>query len=103
MRIGIFGGSFDPIHHAHLIVAQLAREQLALDQVRFVVANAQPFKQGMHQAAGEVRARMVALAIASVPAFVVDDRELHRPGPSYTVDSLTEILAEFRGAELVLL
>lgn len=103
MRIGIFGGSFDPIHHAHLIIAQLAREQLALDRVHFVVANSQPFKQGMHQAAGDVRARMVALAIASVPGFVVDQRELQRPGPSYTIDTLTEILAEFRGAELVLL
>ena len=103
MRIGIFGGSFDPIHHAHLIAAQSAREQLHLDQVRFVVAGEQPFKVGRHRAPADARLRMVELAIASIPGFVVDDREVLRPGPSYTVDTLREILAEFSGAELVLL
>lgn len=103
MRIGVFGGSFDPIHHAHLIVAQSAREQLHLDQVRFVVAGEQPFKVGQHHAPAEVRARMAELAVASIPGFVVDRRELLRPGPSYTVETLREILAEFSGAELVLL
>ncbi|MES2306144.1 MAG: nicotinate-nucleotide adenylyltransferase [Gemmatimonadota bacterium] len=103
MRIGILGGSFDPIHHAHLIVAQLAREQLHLDQVRFVVAAQQPFKIGRHRAPAEARLRMVELAVASVPGFVADGRELDREGPSYTVDTLREILAEFSGAELVLL
>ncbi|MEP6591282.1 MAG: nicotinate (nicotinamide) nucleotide adenylyltransferase [Gemmatimonadota bacterium] len=103
MRLGVFGGSFDPIHHAHLIIAQLAREQLALDRVHFVVANAQPFKQGQHAAPAAARVRMVELAVASVPGFVVDPRELERPGPSYTVDTLESMVAEFRGAELVLL
>lgn len=103
MRIGILGGSFDPIHHAHLIVAHSAREQLHLDQVRFVVAGEQPFKTGQHHAPADARARMVALAVASIPWFLVDHRELDRPGPSYTVDTLREILAEIPGAELVLL
>lgn len=103
MRIGILGGSFDPIHHAHLILAQLAREQLHLDQVRFVVAGSQPFKVGQHQAPGAARARMVELAIASIPEFVIDRRELDRPGPSFMVDTLREMAAESAGAELVLL
>ncbi len=103
MRIGLLGGSFDPIHHAHLILAQLAREQLHLDQVRFVVAGEQPFKVGRHLAPAEVRARMVELAIASIPGFVVDRREIARPGPSYTIDTIREILAENAGAELVLI
>jgi nicotinate-nucleotide adenylyltransferase len=103
VRIGIFGGSFDPIHHAHLIVAQSAREQLHLDELRFVVAGEQPFKVGQHRAPAEARLRMTELAVASIPGFVVDPREVARSGPSYTVDTLREILAEFSGAELVLL
>lgn len=103
MRIGIFGGSFDPIHHAHLILAQSARDQLRLDQVRFVVAAEQPLKRDGHHAPAEARARMVELAVAAVPGFVVDRSEIERGGPSYTVDTLRCILAENAGAELVLL
>jgi len=103
MRVGVLGGSFDPIHHAHLILAHSAREQLHLDEVRFVVAGAQPLKLGRHHASAEARARMVELAIASIPGFVVDRREIERPGPSYMVDTLRDMLAENAGAELVLL
>ena len=103
MRIGVLGGSFDPIHHAHLILAQSARDQLALDQVRFVVAAHQPHKHQGHHATAEQRAEMVALAIARVPGFVLDRRELEREGPSYTVDTLRSLAAEHPGAELVLL
>lgn len=102
MRLGILGGSFDPIHHAHLIVAQLAKEQLGLDRVLLMVAAAQPLKGG-HQAAPADRARMVELAIADVPGLTLDRRELDRPGPSYTVDTLRELSAELPGAELTLL
>lgn len=103
MRIGVFGGSFDPIHHAHLILAQSARDQLALDEVRFVVAARQPLKQAGHHATAEQRAAMVARAIAPVPDFVLDRRELDREGPSYTVDTLRSLAADHPGAELVLL
>jgi nicotinate-nucleotide adenylyltransferase len=103
VRLGVFGGSFDPIHNAHLIVAGLAREQLALDRVAFVVAAAQPLKHQGHAATAEMRAGMAELAIADVPGFSVDRRELNRPGPSYTVDTLRELAAADPGAELVLL
>ena len=103
MRIGVFGGSFDPVHNAHLIVAQLASEQLRLDRVHFTVASSQPFKAGQHVAAAEHRLRMVELAVAPIPAFVADGRELRRDGPSYTVDTLRDLGAEHPGAELVLI
>lgn len=88
MAIGLFGGSFDPIHHGHLIVAQAVVEALGLEQLRFVPAREQPFKAGQHLAPSEVRARMVALAIAAEPRFAIERAELDRPGPSYTVDTL---------------
>lgn len=103
MRIGLFGGSFDPIHNAHLIVARLAREQLGLDRVLFTVAASQPLKSGQHGASPVHRLRMVELAVASMPDFVADGRELRRPGPSYTVDTLRELRAEHPDAELVLI
>lgn len=103
MRIGIFGGSFDPIHNAHLIVAQLAREQLGLDAVRFVVAGAQPHKTAGHHASAPERAEMVARAIAGVAGLELDRHEVERPGPSYTVDTLRHFNGEMPAAELVLL
>ena len=101
--IGLFGGSFDPIHHGHLIAAQVLMESLALEQVRFIPARVQPFKQGRHAAAADDRAAMVALAVAAEPRFVVDRSELDRPGPSYTVETLRQLRAERPDAELVLL
>ena len=86
--IGLFGGSFDPIHHGHLLVAQAVSEALGLEQLRFLPAGQQPFKQGRHQAPAAARARMVALAIRGAPHFALDTLELDRAGPSYTVDTL---------------
>jgi nicotinate-nucleotide adenylyltransferase len=103
VRIGVFGGSFDPIHHAHLIVARLAIEQLALDRVLFLVAGAQPFKQGIHAATAAHRLRMVELGLEGIPDCIADGRELRRPPPSYTVDSLRELKREEPSAELVLI
>jgi nicotinate-nucleotide adenylyltransferase len=88
MAIGLFGGSFDPIHHGHLIVAQAVVEALGLEQLRFMPAREQPFKAGQHLAPPEARARMVALAIADEPRFGIERAELDRPGPSYTIDTL---------------
>ncbi len=101
-RLGILGGSFDPIHHGHIIVAQLAREQLGLDRVLLMVAAAQPLKTA-HGASAAERARMVELAVEGIPWLAVDRRELERPGPSYTVDTLRELAAEHPEAELILL
>ena len=103
MRIGVFGGSFDPVHNAHLIVAQLAREQLQLDRVLLTVAATQPLKEGQHAVAAGDRFRMVELAVAGIAGLVADGRELRRPPPSYTVDTLRELAAEHPGAELVLI
>ncbi len=103
MRIGLFGGSFDPIHNAHLVVARLAREQLGLDRVLFTVAASQPLKAGQHRASPSHRLRMVELAVAGMPDFVADDRELRRAGPSYTIDTLRELRVEHPEAELVLI
>ena len=98
----MLGGSFDPVHNAHLIVARLAAEQLQLDRVLFMVAASQPLKHGRHGATAEQRLRMVELAVAGVAGFVADGRELRRPAPSYTIDTLRELAAEFPGAELTL-
>jgi nicotinate-nucleotide adenylyltransferase len=101
--IGLLGGSFDPIHHGHLLVAQAAVEALGLEELRFVPANQQPFKLGRHAAPAADRARMVELAIAGEPRFRVERVELERPGPSYTVDTLRALHAREPGAAFTLL
>jgi nicotinate-nucleotide adenylyltransferase len=101
--IGLFGGSFDPVHHGHLIVGQVAAEQLRLDALRFVPAREQPFKRGKHCSSPEHRAAMLSLATAGRPGFEVELSELQRPGPSYTVDTLRELRQQEPTAEFVLL
>ncbi|MDX2192360.1 MAG: nicotinate-nucleotide adenylyltransferase [Gemmatimonadales bacterium] len=102
-RVGLLGGSFDPIHHGHLIAAAAAREVLALDEVRFVVAGRQPFKAAGHAATAEQRAAMVDAAIEGAEGFSVERAELDRPGPSYTVDTLRILTAREPSARFVLL
>jgi nicotinate-nucleotide adenylyltransferase len=101
--VGLFGGSFDPVHHGHLIVAQVAMEALRLDSLRFVPARQQPFKVGRHQSAPEHRAAMLSLAIAGSSAFAVERTELERPPPSYTVHTLEDLRQRHPATELVLL
>lgn len=101
--IGLFGGSFDPVHHGHLIVAQVAAEKLKLDSIRFVPAREQPFKAGQHRTSPDHRAAMLALALAGAPWFTVERSELNRPGPSYTVDTLRHLRGLEPDAEFVLL
>ena len=101
--IGLFGGSFDPVHHGHLIVAQVALEELGLDSLRFVPAREQPFKQGRHRSAPEHRAAMLALAIARSPRFALERSELERAGPSYTVPTLEGLRRRHPEEELILL
>ena len=103
MRIGVFGGSFDPIHHGHLIAAQALAESLALDEVRLVVARAQPLKREGHGAPAEHRAAMTELAVRGDARLVADRTELGREGPSYTVETLRAFRAAAPEAELVLL
>jgi nicotinate-nucleotide adenylyltransferase len=101
--VGLFGGSFDPVHHGHLIVGRVAAETLGLDSVRFVPAREQPFKRGQHGAAAEQRAAMLELAVAGSPGLAVERAELERPGPSYTVDTLRALHAREPGIHLTLL
>jgi nicotinate-nucleotide adenylyltransferase len=101
-RIGVFGGSFDPIHLGHLVAAEKAREHLELDQVRFVPAARQPFKAEGHEADARDRAEMVRLAIADHPQFVLDLREIRRGGVSYTIDTLRELKVEYPSDRLFL-
>lgn len=101
--IGLFGGSFDPVHHGHLIVGRVAAEQLGLDQLRFVPARQQPFKLGRHGATAEQRAAMLDLAVAGEAGLAVERAEVERPGPSYTVDTLRALRAREPGVELTLL
>jgi nicotinate-nucleotide adenylyltransferase len=101
--IGLFGGSFDPVHHGHLIVARVAAETLRLDELRFVPAREQPFKRGRHLAPANARAEMLALAVAGETGLCVERAELERPGPSYTVDTLEALRAREPSAAFTLL
>ncbi len=101
--VGLFGGSFDPIHHGHLLVAQAAAEVLGLDEVRFVPAREQPFKVGEHAAAAADRATMVERAIAGSPGMRLERLELDRAGPSYTVDTLRALRVREPDTSFVLL
>jgi nicotinate-nucleotide adenylyltransferase len=103
MRIGIFGGSFDPVHQGHLVVAECCREQARLDRVVFVPTAIQPFKQEREPAAGQHRAEMLALAVGGNPAFEVSTVELDRGGVSYTVDTLAALRATHGKDELFLI
>jgi nicotinate-nucleotide adenylyltransferase len=96
-RIGLLGGSFDPPHVAHLALAHSALSHLGLDELRWLPAGL-AWQKTRGAAPAEHRRAMVALAIDGEPRFVLDERELRRPGPSYTVDSLRELHAE-RAAE----
>ena len=93
MRLGIYGGSFDPVHVGHLLVAESCREQARLDRVLFVPAATPPHKQGRQRAPGAHRLAMLALATGGHPAFAVLPAELDRGGVSWTVDTLEALAA----------
>jgi nicotinate-nucleotide adenylyltransferase len=92
MRLGVFGGTFDPVHVGHLAIAQAALESVPLDRVLFVIARRSPLKERGPVASEADRLRMLELAVAGEPRFAVSKDELDRNGPSYTVDTL-ELLA----------
>lgn len=103
MRIGVFGGSFNPIHLGHLIAAECCREQRGLDRVLFVPAALPPHKQEQVLAAPDHRLAMVNLAIGGHEAFRVSPIEIERGGVSYTIDTLGAVAAAYPGAELQLI
>ncbi len=94
--LGVLGGTFDPIHHGHLAIAEEAREALGLERVLFVPARVPPHKPGRPVTPAEDRLAMVALAVGGNPAFAVSRIELDRDGPSYTADTLAALDAERR-------
>ena len=95
--IGIFGGTFDPIHCGHLRTAFELWQELRLAEVRLLPAGTPPHRDQLY-ASAEMRLQMVRAAVADQPHFVVDDREVRRTGPSYSVDTLTELRREYPAA-----
>jgi len=100
-RIGLFGGTFDPPHLGHLILASEAQTQLELDRLLWILTPEPPHKQDRDVAPVEDRLAMVELAIADNPAFELSRVELNRPGPHYTVDTIKIISEQNPGADLV--
>ncbi|HEV3142531.1 MAG TPA: nicotinate-nucleotide adenylyltransferase [Gemmataceae bacterium] len=90
-QVGILGGTFDPIHMGHLMLAEQCREQIPLDQVWFMVSAAPPHKREREITPFDKRVDMVQLAIAGNPAFQVNEMEKERPGPSFTADTLSKL------------
>ena len=103
MRLGILGGTFDPVHYGHLLLAETAREQCRLDQVWFLPAAIPPHKQGHELSSVEQRIEMLELAVAGNPAMIVSRLEADRGGVTYTVDTLAALAAEECRRELLFL
>jgi nicotinate-nucleotide adenylyltransferase len=91
MRLGLYGGSFDPVHYGHLLLAECCREELRLDEVWFLPAAISPFKKEQSQTPARHRVEMLKLALAGHGAMDVSTLEIDRGGVSYTVDTLTEV------------
>ena len=103
MRLGIFGGTFDPVHYGHLLAAEQCREQCRLDEIWFVPAAVPPHKTGVEISPGKARAEMLELAVAGLPQYRVSRMELEREGPSYTVDTLAGLRRDDPSRELILI
>lgn len=100
MKLGIYGGSFDPVHLGHVLVAQAAIEELGLDRLFFIPAAQSPFKPAHQPASGALRLKFLRLALAGKMNCEVDDQELRRGGVSYTVDTLRVYAETYPGAKL---
>ena len=99
-KIALFGGTFDPVHLGHIHLAELAKNSLELDEVRFLPCRISPHKTDRHPASGEDRAEMLRLATAGLPWAVVDEYELHQPGPSFSFQTAEAMAERFPGARL---
>lgn len=103
MRIGVFGGSFDPVHLGHLIAAECCREQARLDRVIFMPAAVPPHKQDRRLTPADDRVQMLRLAVGGHEAFTISTREIDRGGVSFTVDTLAQLRETHPAEELFLL
>jgi nicotinate-nucleotide adenylyltransferase len=99
-RLGLFGGSFDPVHCGHLLVAQAAREELALSRLCFIPAAQSPFKPHRIPADAQQRLRLLRLALAGRDWCEIDEQELNRGGISYTIDTVRAYQQRYPGTEL---
>jgi nicotinate-nucleotide adenylyltransferase len=103
LKLGLFGGSFDPVHLGHLLVAQAAHEELALDRLFFIPAAQSPFKPEHQLAAPLERVRLLRLALAGKSWCEIDEQEIERGGISYSIDTLRGYARRFPGAHLLYL
>ena len=103
MRLGLFGGTFNPIHLGHLMLAERAREQCRLDQVWFLPTATPPHKASRELLCGADRLALVRLAVKGHPAFRASDLELRRGGVSYTIDTVLELRRRYPKAKLFLI
>jgi nicotinate-nucleotide adenylyltransferase len=99
-KIGLFGGSFDPVHCGHLLVALAACEELGLDRLYFIPAAQSPFKPQSQPAPANERVRLLRLALAGQTHYEIDEQELHRGGVSYTIDTVKDYVRRFPEDEL---
>jgi len=99
-RIGLFGGSFDPVHCGHLLVAQAACEELGLSRLWFIPAAQSPFKPDRTPAAAHERLRLLRLALAGQTRYEIDDQEVRRGGVSFTIDTVRDYARRFTQARL---
>ena len=100
MRIGLYGGSFDPVHLGHLLVAQAALEEMGLDRIFFIPAAQSPFKPDRNLSPDRIRLQMLRTALAGQTQCEIDTQELERGGVSYSIDTVREYGRRFAGAEL---
>lgn len=100
MKIGLFGGTFDPVHIGHLVAARLAKEALNLDRMIFMPSGVPPHKLGKEITEGTIRLQMLLLAVGDQPDFEVSDWELSKEGPSYTVETLEYFSKQYPKDEL---
>jgi nicotinate-nucleotide adenylyltransferase len=103
MRLGVYGGSFDPVHYGHLLLAETCRDQCRLDEVWFMPAARAPHKQDREITSAKLRVEMLQLAIGGTDGLVASTIEVDRGGVSYTVDTLDEIQRQHPGSQLFLL
>ncbi len=99
-RLGLFGGSFNPIHNGHLLIARMALEKLNLDRIFFIPASKSPFKPELELAPAKERLKLLRLALAGETKFEIDEQEINRKGISYTIDTVNNYKKKFPDYQL---